>query len=141
MAESGVRTRAETARTIGRGIDESEEGSPPRAVGTGSRDAPDEKAAHSNVEGEESRVQRMERDAEEREGSRGGVESGGESDGRRGAKRSEAHIFGCPSNLGRGQEGHVTWARGELRTDLLPTGEPRVSQPFERRRERRFFPQ
>jgi len=40
MAESGVRTRAETARTIGRGRDESEEGSPPSAVGTGSCDAP-----------------------------------------------------------------------------------------------------
>jgi len=69
----------------------------------------------------------MESDTEERKGSRGDVESGGESDGRRGAKRSEAHILGCPSTVGRGQEGHITWARGEFRTDSLPTGELRVS--------------
>jgi len=71
-------------------------------------------------------VQRVESDAEDGRGLKGDVESGEESAGRR-AKRSEAHILECPSTVGRGQEGHVTWARGESRLDSLPTGEPRVS--------------
>jgi len=54
MAESGVRTRAETARKTVRERDGSEEGSPWRMEGMSvSRDAPGEREARSNLEGDE----------------------------------------------------------------------------------------
>jgi len=105
MAESGVRTRAETARTTVRERDGSEEGSPLRMEGMSvSRDSPGEREARSNLEGDEPRVQRVESDAENGRGLKGDVESGEESAGGR-AKRSEAHILGCRSTVGRGNGG------------------------------------